>query len=71
MQFICNDKTVRSNTVEDLKYYNSQFLATQARKKREQLLSLMPAFGKVFDLIGDDTVEKYTKNESLKNKLGT
>ena len=33
MQFISNDETVRSNTVQDLKDCNSQSLATQAKKK--------------------------------------
>ena len=34
MQIISNDKTVRSNTVQDLKDYNLQTLATQAKKRR-------------------------------------
>ena len=42
MQIISNDKTVRIDTVQDLKELNSQSLATQA-KKGEQLVSLMPA----------------------------
>ena len=41
MQLICNDQTIRSNTVKDLKECNSQSLATQA-KKGEQLVSMMP-----------------------------
>ena len=47
MQIICKDKTVRSITVQDLKDFNSQSLAPQT-KKREQLVSLMPAFKKSF-----------------------
>ena len=35
MQTISNGQTVRSNTVQDLKRFNSQSLATQAKKKRE------------------------------------
>ena len=31
IQIISNDKTVRSNTIQDLKDFNSQSLATQAR----------------------------------------
>ena len=31
----------------------------------------MPAIGKAFDLMGDDIVELFTKNESLKNKRGS
>ena len=33
MQIIFNDQTVRSNTVQDLKDFNSQSLATQAKKE--------------------------------------
>ena len=42
IQIIVNDKTVRSDTVQDLKEFNNQSLATQA-KKGEQLVSKMPA----------------------------
>ena len=42
MQIISNDQTVRSSTIQDLKGFNSQSLATQA-KKGEQLDSMMPA----------------------------
>ena len=45
MQIISNDKTVWSNTVNDLKEFNNQSLATQA-KKREQLVSMMLAVKK-------------------------
>ena len=34
MQNISNDKTGRSNTVQDLKDLNSQSSATQAKKRR-------------------------------------
>ena len=50
MQIISNDETVRSNTVQELKDFNSQFFPTQA-KKGEQAVSVMPAIKKVFDLI--------------------
>ena len=40
MQFMSNDQTVRSNTVQDLKGFNSRSLATQ-RKKGKLLVSLM------------------------------
>ena len=69
MQIISNDKTVRSNTVNDLKEFNSQSLATQA-KKGEQLVSMMPAIKKAFDLMGDDIIELSTENEALKNQIG-
>ena len=67
MQFISNDKTVRNDTIQDLKEFNSQPLSTQA-KKGEQLVSLMPAIKKAFNLMGDDIVELSTENDSLKIK---
>ena len=67
MQVISNDKIVRSNTVQDLKDFNSQSLATQA-EKGEQLVSMMSAIKKAFDLMGDVMVELSTENESLKKK---
>ena len=69
MHIISNDKTIRSNTVQDLKDFNSQYLATQA-KTGEQLVSMMPAICKDIDSMGDDRVELSTKNESLKSKIG-
>ena len=42
MQIIFNDKTVRTDTVQDLKDFNSQSLATQA-KIGKQLVSMKPA----------------------------
>ena len=65
MQIISNDQTVRSNTVQDLKEFISQSLETQA-KKGKQLVSLMPSVKKAFGLMGDDTVEFFTENESEK-----
>ena len=47
MQNISTDKTVRDDTVNDLKEFNSQSLTTQA-KKGEQLVSMMPAIKKLF-----------------------
>ena len=52
MQIISNDKTVRSDTIQDLKEFNSQSLTTQV-KKGEQLVSMVPAIKKVFNLMGD------------------
>ena len=63
MQFISNDKTVRSNTVQDFKDLNSQSLATQA-KRSEQIFSLILVSRKIFDLMVDDIVELSTENES-------
>ena len=64
MQIICTDKTVRSDTIEDLKEINSQSLTTQA-KKGEQLVSMMPAIKKAFNFLGDDIVELSTENDAL------
>ena len=69
MQIISTDKTVRNDTIEDLKEHNSQSLATQA-KKGEQLVSMMPAIKKAFNLLGDDIVELSTENDALKDKIG-
>ena len=70
MQNIYNDETVRNDTVQHLKEFNCQSLATQA-KKGEQLVSMMPAIKKAFSLLGDDIVELSTKNDALKNKIGS
>ena len=70
MQNASNDKTLRSNTVQVLKDFNPQSLSTEA-ERGEKLVSMMPAFQKVFDLMGDDIVELSTENESLKNKIGS
>ena len=63
MQIISPDQTVRTDTVQDLKDFNSQSIATQA-KKGEQLVSMMPALTKAFDLLGDDIVELSTENDA-------
>ena len=70
MQIISTDKTVRNDTVNDVKEFNNQSLATQA-KKGEQLDSMMPAIKKAFNLLGDDIVELPTENDALKNKIGS
>ena len=69
MQIFSTDQTIRGNTVLDSKELKSESLATQARKG-EQLVSMMLAMKKAFDLLGDDLVELSTKNESVKNKIG-
>ena len=69
MQLISTDQTVRDNTIEDLKDFNSQSLSTRA-KKGEQLVSMMPAIKKAFNLLGDDIVDLSTENDALKNKIG-
>ena len=69
MQIISNDKTVRNDTIQDLKELNSLSLSTQA-KKGEQLVSMMPAIKEAFKLMGDDIVELIVENESSKNQIG-
>ena len=69
MQISSTDKTVRNNIIEDLKEFNTQSLNTQA-KKGEQLVAMMPAIKKAFNLLGDDIVELSTENDALKNKIG-
>ena len=70
MQIISSDKSVRNDTIQDLKEFNQQSLTTQA-KKCEQLVSMMPAIKKAFILIGDDIVDLSTENDALKNKIGS
>ena len=69
MQLISSDKTVRNDTVQDLKDFNNQSLTTQA-KKGEQLVSMMTAIKKGFHLLGDDIVDLSTENDTLKSKIG-
>ena len=70
MSISSNDKTVGSNTVQDLKEFNSQSLSTKV-KKGEQLVSMMPAVKKAFDLLGDVIVEIFTENVALEDKIGS
>ena len=69
MQSISIDKTVKNDAMQDWRNFNSQSLTTQV-KKAEQLVSLMPAIEKAFNLLGDDIVELPTENDALKNKIG-
>ena len=68
MQKISKDKTVKNDTIQDFKEFHQQSLTTQA-KKGEQLVSMMPAIKKAFNLMGDDVVELKVENESLKNQI--
>ena len=63
MQSMSHDKTVRTDTIQDLKEFNSQSLTTQA-KKGEQLVFMVPAIKKAFNLMGDDRVKLGVENES-------
>ena len=67
MQIISNDKTVRNDTIQDLKEFNQQSLTTRA-KKGEHLVSMMPAIKKTFDLMGNDIVDLSTKTMLSKIK---
>ena len=69
MQLNSNDKKVRNDTIQDLKDFNQQSSATQA-KKGEQLVSMMPAIKKAFDLMGDGIIDLSTENDALKSKIG-
>ena len=69
MQIISSDEAVRNDTIQDLKEFNQQSLTTEA-KKGKQLVSMMPAIKKAFNLMGDDIVELTVENESLKNQIG-
>ena len=51
MQTISKDRTVRSDIIQYSKEFKSQSLTTQV-KKGEQLVSMMPAFIKIFRFKG-------------------
>ena len=70
MQNISNDKTVRNDTIQDLKEFNQQSLTAQA-KKGAQLVNMMPAIKKAFSLMSNDKVELSTENDALKIKIGS
>ena len=67
MQNFSTDKTVRKDTIQDLKDFTQQFLTTQV-EKGEQLVSIMPALEKALNLLVDDIVELSTENDALKSK---
>ena len=69
MQLGSSDQSVRNDTIQDLKDFNQQSLSTQV-KKGEQLVSMMPAIKKAFDLLGDDIIELSVENDALKNQIG-
>ena len=68
IQKIAYEETVRSDTVQNLKEFNNQSLATQG-KKTEQLVSMMPAIKKAFNFLGHDMVDLSTENDALRNKI--
>ena len=69
MQLGSSDQSVRNDTIQDLKDFNQQSLSPQA-EKGEQLVSMMPAIKKAFNLLGDDIIELSVENDALKNQIG-
>ena len=69
MQLGSSDQSVRNDTIQDLKDFNQQSLSTQA-KKGEQLVSMMRAIKKAFNLLDDDIIELSVENDALKNQIG-
>ena len=69
MQLGSSDQSVRNDTIQDLKDFNQQSLSTQA-KKGEQLVPMVPAIKKTFNLLGDDIIELSVENDALKNQIG-
>ena len=69
IQLISSDQTVRNDTIQDLKEFNQQSLATRS-KRGEELTSMMPAIKKAFNILGDDIIELSTENDVLKNQIG-
>ena len=69
IQLISTDQSFRNDTIEELKDFNSQSLSTRA-KKGEQIVSMMPAIKKAFNLLGDGIVDLSTENDALKEKIG-
>ena len=61
MQNFSSGRTVRSDTIQDLKEFNSRSLTTHA-EKGQQLVSMVPTTKKAFDLVGDGIVELSTEN---------
>ena len=47
IQIISHDRTIKNDTILDLKEFNSQSVTTQA-KKEEQMVSMMHAIKKSF-----------------------
>ena len=70
LQMLSTDKTVRNDTIQDLTEFISQSLSTQA-KKGEQLVYMIPAIKKAFNLMGDDIVELSTESDASKSKIGS
>ena len=53
-----------------MKEFSNQTLAAQV-KKGEQLVSMMAAIKKAFNLMGHDIVDLSTENDALKNGIGS
>ena len=70
MQSISKDQLVRSDSIQDLKEFNSQSLVTRAQKG-DQLVAMMPAIIKAFKLMGDNIVDLSTEKDASKNNRGS
>ena len=70
MEIFSNYQTIRCETVQDLKGFNSQSLSTQVQK-RGQLVSMMPATEKAFNLLSDNIIDLSTEYDALKNRIGS
>ena len=69
MTIISKDRIVRNSTIQGLKDSNSQPFATQS-KKGDELVFLMLAMMKSFDLMGNQIVDLSLENQLFENKKG-
>ena len=69
MKIVSNNHTVRSNKIQHVKDFNSQYLSTKARKG-EKLVSMMPAIRNLIDLMRDGMVYLSTENDTSKKQVG-
>src|SRR5207247_2122558 len=69
IQLVKTNNEVRNEIINDLKEFNNQTLVTQA-KKGEELVAMMPAVKKAFNMMADDIFELSTENDLLKDKIG-
>ena len=70
MQFISDDKTIRSDTIQGLKDFFLT-ISNNTSQNGGQLVSMIPAIKKPFDLMVDDIVKNYTENDALEIKTGS
>jgi predicted metalloprotease with PDZ domain len=68
-ELVKTNNEVKKEIIENIKDFKKQSLATQA-KKGEELVAMMPAVKKAFNIMADDIYELSTENEILKDKIG-